>query len=105
MKHAQGNTDVLRRPAKSFGYWNGLYSFEIGSGRVINIEDLFFSKVDNLASLVFQKLINPHNLKLSGQEPLHLAVFIMSLLNRSPDGIKNLVALSKRMIAEIRLDV
>lgn len=105
MKHANGKIDALRRPAKSVGYWNGLYSFDIGNSRTINLEDIFFSKIDNFAAVVFQKLSSPKDFHLSRQEPYHLAIFIMSLLHRSPDGIKDLAALSKKMLAEIRLDL
>lgn len=100
-KHSDGSLDVLLRPPKSVGYWQDLYKLPEGLPQDVSLEDLFFKKVDDHASKLFHRLLEYGDVQLTGQEAGTLAVFVLSLLHRTPKGFHAVIDASEKMFNEI----
>ena len=85
-----------RRSSKSVGYVEDLYSLKPETKwHVLNhecdaIEKTFFSVIDDAAALVHQKLISSGINALSDKDRLDWALFLNSLLERSPKRISEM---------------
>jgi hypothetical protein len=103
MKHPDGSIDELRKPPKSVGYWDDLYKPPSGLPAKLHLEELFFKKLDDRASQVFGKLENTPT--LTGEETGTLAIFLLSLMHRSPAAYAAVQRVSVRMLKRIREDL
>ena len=97
--------DSKRKPPSAIGWIDKLYEFPHYNKTQLNFESLLFRKVDQRASDLFQKLIEENAPALTSSESEALAVFLMTLLHRSPAGIAAMRELSRIMLAEIRAEI
>ncbi|WP_271078549.1 DUF4238 domain-containing protein [Aurantiacibacter sp. MUD61] len=79
--------DIRSEPPKSVGYFYNLYDLPEGLRQDVSLEELFFKPLDDKASKVFARLNEETNPTLDGEETATLAIFILSLLHRSPDSL------------------
>jgi hypothetical protein len=95
-RHPTGKLFLRRRPDKAVGYVDNLYALRPESQmQVLNysqdaIEKEFFSKVDNDAAVVHAKLVASGVAALSNEDRQRWALFLNSLLERSPRRIEEL---------------
>lgn len=88
------------KPPSSISFERGLYatspeSFPFDTPASNEIEKDFFRKIDDAASIVHLKLLNEGVAALSPNERYEWALFINSLLERSPKRINNVLARAK----------
>lgn len=104
MKQPTGFVNSLRRPPKSVGYWDGLYSPPVGIPDKLQLEELFFKKLDDKYSKLFKKLENDV-IHLEGEEAHTLAVFILTLMHRTPDGLLDFYKASEKQLELVREEI
>ena len=98
-----GGIAELRRPPKSIGYWYDLYSAPPKMEAQLDLEESFFKRLDDHSAKVFSKL--NQNGHLTGQEASTLAVFLLSLMHRTPSAFKSVRSVSAAMLEKIRQDL
>lgn len=91
----RGKIRQKQRSSKSVGYTDGLYALLSDGLSLRNsvsnqIEDSFFSAIDNSASIIHRKLITLGVRSLSTDERVVWALFVVSLLERTPKRLKEM---------------
>lgn len=95
-RSATGHLFLRRRPAKSIAYIDDLYSLRpegvlpLPESNADRLERCFFSPLDRLASIVHKKLITDGVNALSMEDRCTWALFLNSLMERTPSRIKEL---------------
>ncbi|WP_394727374.1 DUF4238 domain-containing protein [Altererythrobacter sp. GH1-8] len=101
-----GNIIVSERKATvAIGWSEKLYNFPTHVEQTLDFETLLFRHIDQRASDLFKKLCVESNPTLSTSETETLAVFLLTLLHRSPAGITAMRALSRIMYEEVRAEL
>ncbi|MEM1051947.1 MAG: DUF4238 domain-containing protein [Pseudomonadota bacterium] len=95
----------LRKHPAAIGWHNRLYELPSAADKSVNFETIFFRKLDQAASDLFKKLLAEPEPHLGAFESEALAIFIISLLHRSPSAIEAMEKLSSIMEAEIRSEL
>lgn len=93
----QGRVRLRHRHAKSIAYVKGLYvinpdGMDFRQSPSNELEDRFFAPIDDAASIVHQKLLTSGLHSLSPDDRIVWAIFVNSLLERSPKRIQALEA-------------
>lgn len=92
----RGQIRCNRRPAKSIAYFEDLYSLRpdgLPSGRFATSDEpeiAFFSRIDNAAARIHQKLLDFDINSIPFDEKQIWALFLNSLLERSPKRIREI---------------
>lgn len=84
-RQIDGRVNELKRPPKSVGYWQDLYTPPPNFPSEMGLEELFFKKLDDRTAKVFSQLGNSK--RLTGEEAITLAIFLMSLMHRTPSAM------------------
>lgn len=82
--------DVRTEPPKSVGYFHNLYELPVGLRTNHSLEESFFKPLDDRASKVFNVMDQEGDHTLSREQAVTLGVFILSLLNRTPEGLNSI---------------
>lgn len=106
-RNAKGEVGFRRSVAKSIAYDWDLYSFQpdgLNPSGVVSdeIETSFFRPIDDAASLVHRKLLISGVNSLSGNDRYIWALFMNSLIERSPKRIQELLLASDTMSEPLR---
>jgi len=91
-----------RKYPAAVGWHDKLYEIPTHGKKLLDFETLFFKKVDQAAFDLFEKLKTQSAPSLGPIETEALAVFLITLLHRSPAGMLAMRKLSRHMEREIR---
>ncbi|GMN03723.1 hypothetical protein MTsPCn3_24540 [Erythrobacter sp. MTPC3] len=94
-----------RKHPAAIGWEERLYDFPAMDKKTLDFETLLFKRIDQHASDLFTKLKNSPNPILSKRETETLAVFLLTLMHRSPAGIAAMRQLSKMLFEEVRAEI
>lgn len=94
-----------RKHPASIGWVDKLYEFPHYNKKQLNFEALFFRRLDQSTSNLFDRLIGESAPTLTALETETLGVFLTSLMHRTPAGIEAMRELSKYVLDNIHNDV